>query len=122
MKKLSKSHIDHLSSHLPGRLTLNLYEKISGKHGVAPTNNQVVEFLQQYSEIHHGLFFYFYSFFLKNNFIPVDFNELEFPSSIKGTLRKLEEYPLSESIFLYLKNCQEVFGEDELVLRLSNGV
>ncbi|MDF1698152.1 MAG: hypothetical protein P1U56_20055 [Saprospiraceae bacterium] len=116
MKKLSESHINHLKSHLPGRLTLNLYEKISGKYGIAPTNNQVVEFLDEYSKINHGLFYYFYSFFQKNNFIPIDFNELEFPSSITATLKKLEDFPLSESIFFYLNNCKDVIGEDELVV------
>lgn len=115
MNKLSKVHIDSLEKHLPGRLILNLYKSLTQKYGIAPTKNQVVRLLKENEHRNPVFVYYFNSFFTNNHFIPVDFENLMIPEIINADFPKLNEFPLQEPIFLYIKNCRDLFEVDEIV-------
>lgn len=115
MKKLSKAHINKLKGTLTGRLRLSLYQSLSGKADVVPSDKQAAAFIEEVGQVNPVFAFYFYSFFDDTYTIPVEFSRLQMPKDIKTTLIYLEEHPLKTPTFFLIQNCQRLFGATEIL-------
>jgi len=115
MKKLSKAHINKLKGTLIGRLRLSLFQSLSGKADVVPSDKQAAAFIEEVGEVNQVFAFYFYSFFDETYTIPVEFSKLQIPKDIKIAFAYLEEHPLKTPTFFLIQNCQRLFGVTEIL-------